>query len=233
VYKLLTGGGLGDAMIAMAKFYSRFVLEDCQVTHGVSHRQWINNIQSLYNYQEIKCKVEYTIWREEIETKSKIHDYFLHTTWNAKIHEDEILKYFPEDWEIEPFPPLKYNKRQDVDIVISPVACMEFKRKLNDSSLMKLADRISKTNHITYVGHGRPMNHYPGTSLINKTTIPELVDIICSANVVIGAEGLVTWLGAMADKKVFMQIDNLPGIKRRQHPKWNIALFNDMREVEL
>lgn len=210
--KLLTGGGLGDAAMAVAKLYAKFNPSDIKLTHVEVHQHLLSPIGDFYMSQGIDAEVKWIpSWRWKNEHESE-YDFWLDSGWQ-------------DGWPILPFPPLKFDLRT-IDILVNPISGRNGNRSLSKAEI-----ELLDSKRITYVGTRGNLEGLLGTSLIGKTSIKDLVDLICSANVIITPEGFVAYLGAMAGKKVWVKRDNLRAIERRKHPDWELFVFDKIDQV--
>jgi hypothetical protein len=207
--KLLTGGGLGDAVMAFAKLHARYNPADVFLTHVEVYPHLIPAISSFYQTQDINCdvfEISSWNWKEEHE---KEYDDWLFTSWD-------------EGWEIDPFPPLKFDKR-NVNVVISPLSGRNTNRGWSRNELLAVDNE-----QVIYIGtNGQEVvSGLKGKSLIGQTTMKEVIDLICSANTVIAAEGFVAYLGAMAGNQVYVKRNNVLAIQKRKHPNWKLEIVD-------
>ncbi len=115
-------------------------------------------------------------------------------------------------------------------MILSPFAGQNRNRSIESSQIEIFAEKYGK--RVTYVGSGRKCNIKSGIDLIDKISFIKLIDLICSANVVISPEGFVVYFAGMAGKKVFCHRYNVAAINERAHPSWNIKLFDDLKELD-
>jgi hypothetical protein len=212
--KLITGGGLGDAAMALAKMQAKFDPKDIHLTHCAVKRKLLAPISCFYKTQKIKHLTKGIKSWDNHSKLIKNYDCWLETGWS-------------DGWEINPFPALFYDKK-DIDVLVTPAAGRNATRSFSKKELIDF-----HSDRITYVGKVEGYGDLPGKSLINQTTLKELVDLICSANVIIAPEGFVAYLGALAGKEVYVKDQNMPAIKKRKHPDWKMKIISSLQEVKL
>lgn len=217
---LLTSGGLGDASMSFAKIFSKDspfdINENINLTHITNVRgegSFAESILQFYESQSIKTTIQLDHKGGGFRKKHRNeYDHYLGTHWDATNGEDE------SSWEINPFPPIKYEYIPGKDIFINPSSglCVNTGSMVDDK-----VDKFKKDNS----GRAIHINDTP------KDTIFDLINNICSSNIIISHEGFCSFLGAMANKKVFViprvSLDN------RQHPDWNMTRVKDISDIKL
>jgi hypothetical protein len=243
--KVITAGGLGDAAMALAKIHGKpelvSELSDLEITHvRMRDDSLYGAISDFYSSQGIQNKVirldvdvnlshghrisKMVEWK--VENKNNFI-YSIGTGWSDNQYADE------DCWEINPFPDIKYTKRNDVSVVINPSSggTDAVKKEFSNSEIKKFVEKYPES---IIIGRGNNVElESVGNSLYNKTSMQELIDIIASSQIVISPEGFVAYLGAMCGKKVLVKNQNLPAIEKRKHPDWDFSLINSMDNVTL
>lgn len=226
----LSSGGLGDAVMTLGKLRSpQLINESIHLLHAHLSGLLLKELDAFYTYQNIDHEIiKISSWSWIKENKST-YEKELFSTWHAT--EDGI--------EINPFPKI-IHKQIETDIVLSPFAGQRRDRLLNIKEIEKFIGDIDSNRKITYIGSTGGKNidalrdvidHSNGIDLIDKTTLTEVIDIICSAKSVIAPEGFVVYMGGMAGRRVFSYNYNVVAIKERAHPSWNIGLFDNLNEL--
>ena len=234
--KVLTSGGLGDAAMAVGKIYSKhapFDPQKIEVIHARTKKALSNAISDFYELQGVKHKiVQMKNWNELDNVKKNFKtEHFLGSGWSKDNHED------PDSWEIEPFPPFNFTYLP-ADVVINPISGRDGKRKLDIDEIREFIKRypdrvtlIGKTDDHVYANKINKIGQSVGA--VNKTTLEEVVGILCSCKTVITPEGFVAYLSSMAKKQVFVSRQNKGATMKRKHPQWNMTFFNKLNQVEL
>lgn len=228
----LTGGGLGDAAMSVAKLWSESNpvnnLDDILLTHVETHAVLIPSIRNFYKSQQIHALVkEIPNWDWLTENRKK-YDYWLGTHWSEQ-------DGYEKSWEINPFPPIHYSEFiPNIDILLSPFAGRLGNRNFTVDDINK----FQKNHDVTLAGwcnqdFAEQITNKSKRSFINRTTISELVDLIGSSNTVIAPEGFVVYLAGMLGKEVFILDKNIEAITYRVHPKWNVKIIKNLQEVNI
>lgn len=205
--EILTGGGLGDASIAIGKILNRYPDKNVSVVHARDRMSVLSDtIRELYETQGIEVSVE----------KGNVNE--------MKPYFDKVITPDWQEWK-NPFPKFKVNKRNDIDMVFSPFAG-EGRTKELDPKEVKIFLRKYKP---TIIGKTSKPHNF-NNSLINKTTLAETLDIIASSNVVVAPEGFVVWFACMCGKKVFTQGTRM-AIERRAHPDWDLTKVKNLSKI--
>ena len=230
--KLLTGGGLGDAAMSYAKLYSPYApfankpIEDLHVTHVEVPGNLIPTIEKFYKSQNINTDVfKIDSWQWLSDNISK-YDYYLGTHWSRENVGD------PDSWEIEPFPPIVFDKIRTFKTVLCPSSGRSSNRKFSKDDILKF-----DFDDLVYIGTGDKENleffdGLSGISFLNKTDLWQAIDIICGCDIFIGQSGFLSFLAAMAKKKVYMVSEGQSSIYR-VHPKWDVTYINNLSEVSI
>ena len=89
--------------------------DDIHVTHVRTRSDNLNDaISSFYSSQNIRNNVVTTVSWDWLKDHRSEYGYYLGTNWSKENHNDE------SSWEIEPFPPICYNKMENVNVVLNP-----------------------------------------------------------------------------------------------------------------
>lgn len=227
--RLLTSGGLGDAIMAIGKIYSKnapFPPNNISIHHVRIRDELSKEIRELYKLQNIKADVfciPNWAWQKE---NRHLYDYFLGSGWSKDNFGGE------NSWEINPFPPLKYKHKKGIKTIVNPISGRNRNRKFSIDDLRRFVEGkditiIGKTNDKDYI---RAIESLPVKNLINKTNLEEVINIICSASTVISPEGFIPYLAAMANKEVFIS-QNVKAIRKRKHPKWKMRIVEKLRDI--
>lgn len=229
--RLLTAGGLGDAAMSYAKIFSThapFHISDCpnievtHITHIRGKGEFATAIKDFYTSQGIKATIKFRKKVAEQVVDREDFDHYLGTHWFAKNVGDE------ESWEINPNPPLTYESVTCPKTLISPVAGV-FGNRGFSLDMLALID----AEDIGYVGKIKNENGYfdkfKGENYINKTTMEEFVNLICSCETFIGQSGFSALLAAMAGKKVYMVSEGQPTLNR-VHPDWDVTYIESISD---
>jgi len=234
--ELMGNGGFGDCLVVFARVFSlkapfKVNLNDTRLTFFTNVRAKSTlgvSIPEFYESQGINCRMVFggngASW---VQKNRQDFDYYLSGRWHGKNRGED-------NWEINPFPVIKHEKKPGIDVVIAPVAGWDNKRKFNGTVLRNFVVSIPKHRHLTYVGRGNKtyrnsIANLRGNSLLNATTAKELVDVVCSAKVVIGNPGFITYLACMAGKKVFSTREAFS--RSYFHPKWNANFITRLMDV--
>jgi len=209
--KVVTSGGLGDAAMAFAKLFScdapfhpfhRNDLSTLDLTHLTNKRgrgNIGNSIEIFYKFQGINPTIIYldkggsTKW-----LKQNTYDYYLGSSW-CKDNGDL------ESWDINPFPPIKFNKIPGIDVIISPISQWDMGRVIQFDDLKKYVRKLKRA--VTYVGwapleYAKQVDTLPGKNLLNWGNINDLTNLIGSSKTVVGLIGYVTQMAGLMHKEV-------------------------------
>jgi len=219
--RCLTSGGLGDALMSIAKLHSEklpFTFDDnVFVTHYELPKQLLKSIDELYSSQNISHEVVTSDSPNWIADNIGEYDYYLGTSWSKhNVNSDS--------WEINPFPNLKFNKVKEYDLVISPFAARDMHRGITNTNL-----DLNAYKTIAFVGWCPQDYNVPSektiSNFLNKTSISQAIDIVASAQTFVGNPGFFMFLACMLKKQVLSTKYN--SIKDYYiHPKWNIKWLN-------
>lgn len=233
--KLLTGGGLGDAAMSFAKLQSKDMPEDFKdnyfLTHAETHPHLLDAINTFYSLQEVPHIVEKIDNWGWLQENRKYYDAWVGTAWHK--HNDE-----EDSWEIEPFPFIKYDYIPNVDILICPSSGREMTRSIYFNDIKGWAKKHVNGRSLSFAGKLDPGvsklidRDIECQNFINKTSLKEYIDLICSCKVLIAPGGFSCYLAGMAKKKVFARSEGLPSLNRF-HPEWDYQYIDNIYEVIL
>ena len=222
--KMVSGGGLGDAAMIFAAlnsnespvnpFTDNYIIDHVEVPDKL-----LFLIEGFYRYQKIKSQVfQINSW-DWLKNNRSSYDYFVSTHWNGN---DD----FEKGWRINPFPVINYRKIDDIDVVVFPSAGRNGNRKFDEDSLYGFAMSEKRSRIVRHsLSDG-------DRKVLFVSGIERLVDVICSANVVIGHAGFNTFLAGMANKEVFM-VPEKPASDMRKDPFWKVTEINCLEEINL
>jgi hypothetical protein len=238
--KLLTGGGLGDAALSLAKLYSKdlpFKLElgNTKITHITNVKGKGTHdisIPEFYKSQGINSEVILAPTGPDLKNKIRPeYAYYLGTGW------DELNGGDERSWKIEPFPPLVYENMK-ADIVISPFAAWDLSRTVTSKEMKEFVSKIPQDRNITYVGKVPNemvslFEEFRGESFLNQVGVKHLIDFVCSANTIVAHVGFISILGGLANKKVLTFGNH--GANRRDlyHPEWNMKCNKRLNDISM
>ena len=240
--KILTGGGFGDAAMSIGKLYSKHApfnveLDKIHLTHVEVPGDLLSIIRKFYITQGINIEVKQIPswgWRDLNRDK---FDFYLGTHWPKYNVGDETT------WEINPFPPLKYNLIDDVETVVSIGGGRKGSPYPRQYSIDEIEYIDNNLSNVIFTGTTTDQKYidytYKNISLINKTTIPEFIDYICSCKNFIGHLGFPLILAAMAKKVCFSPkptqnpAHGFGGWSYRIHPEWNVTEIVNVRDIKL
>ena len=243
--KLYTNGGLGDAVMSLAKIHAKYSskeIKDIKLTHIRGRQDKLNEvIREFYDSQGIQNQIVSIpkVYFNNEADKSDIKDLgtFLGMGWSEKNSDGD-----PDSWEINPFPKINtksvtFSEEPPTHkpyILLHPSSGSHKNMKWFDEDelgnfLKKYPDTIITgssefSSFISLVGFRN--NYY------NKTSITELINIISSVDIIIATEGFVPYIGAMLKKKVYCLSENMPAIIERKHPAWDFHLINGLEDVD-
>jgi len=225
--KLSASGGFGDAVLGIGKLYAAdapfdVAVDQIHVTHFTNERgEGIQDVslKELYAINNISADVFLGESGYKGFLDEALFDYYLGSGWGTK----------DGCWEMKPFYEMPHDE-VIADVVISPVAAWNNSRSITMEQLESIVKGVPEEKKITYIG--RAPNRYKrlvstlrGENRINEDGVKHLIDIVYSANVVIGHTGFICNLGGIARKKV-IQIGNHPENHREAynlHPAWDIT----------
>jgi len=229
--KILTGGGLGDALMVYSKLYN---FEDFELTHVEVPDKLLPAIDEFYKSQGIKAevlKIPNWNWKRE---NLKNYDLFLDTSAYGIEMENPI--------EIDPFPNLNWElSGGGHDIVLSPSSGRDNERSFSFNEIKKFCNKYSDNYNICLVGtetieSQKRYNNIDGVdNYINNTSIRALINIVSNGRVlyIISPSGFISFLGCMAGKIVFTK-DGRKNIEDRYyHKEWNNKFIRSLNQVEL
>jgi len=230
--KLLTGGGFGDAAMSIGKFYSQDApfdvnTRDMHLMHVEVPGELLEAIREFYKTQGIDASVtQIPSWDWKDRNRYKF-DYYLGAHWSKHNIGDETT------WEINPFPPLKYNVIDNIDTIVNISGGRKDKfRGFSTNEIMELDKRLI---NITFTGKSDDpfYNEYEfeNTNLVNKTSVQEFVDLICSCDTYVGYAGFALFLAGLANKNIYGFKTNGDGWDYRVHPKWKVKKASNISEV--
>jgi len=229
--KLLTGGGFGDAAMSIGKLYSSSCPFKHPIGFNLTHVEVGNSlllaISEFYKTQKINATVrEIDNWNYKESIRHE-YDYYLGTHWSENNIGDE------SSWEINPFPPLVYDTVEDIDLVINISSGRKQKfRGFDKNDIIKLDTNYS---NITFIGQSNDRffsdYNFKNTNLVNKTSVKQLVDIICSCNTYIGYAGFALYLAGLANKQIFGFRDSGDGWEYRVHPLWKVKQVQTIKDI--
>lgn len=224
--QLVTSGGLGDAAMSLAKAHARYHPENIKITHISTHYGTENRLQaaisSFYASQGIESEVILIRdWSWLPENRHRF-EAFLGTAWTAENPGDET------SWEIKPFPDVRFTKVEGHPLLLSPISG----GKSNKSMSPVEVGEFCEATGATLVGND-PRVYTAKNSFFNQTTVSELVNLIASADTVIGTEGFVVYFAGMCGKRVFCLNQNIDAIRKRKHPEWDFTVVHSLNEVAL
>jgi len=239
--KILTGGGFGDAAMSIGKLYSKEApynldLSEIYLTHVEVPKDLLPSISSFYktqNINHITKQIPSWGWRSN---HRKEFDYYLGSHWMKDNVGDEST------WEINPFPPLKYDYINNIKTLVaigggrpnSPIL-----RGFTEEQIIEL-DTCYKD--IIFVGKSNDEFYknykFKNINMINKTTIEQLVNYICSCKNFIGYLGFSLLLAGLANKKIFGVKTNIgshgnDGWDYRIHPKWDVTEIKNIKNIKI
>jgi len=208
---LISGGGLGDAAMIFAAIQSKAcpinLFEPYYLTHVELPRKLLSLISGFYRYQNIRAEVFHINSWDWLSKNRSDYDCFVSTHWDGK-------NDFEDGWRINSFPDIVSNHIEGIDTIVSPSAGRNGNRKFREEDISKVILRDS----------------VKVISPDNTPTIRDLIDVICSANIVIGHAGFVTFFAGMAGKKVFM-VPEKPASDMRVDPLWDVTEIGNLMDV--
>jgi hypothetical protein len=232
--RLLTGGGLGDAAMSYAKIHSQscpFSPSDpFTITHHSSLRKSEGGISAaikeFYSSQGIRSSVVLTDMSGAKFYEDNIDDYhhYLGTSWTENNGGGIV------SWPINAFPPFKCNKIAGPMTLIALVSGSTMARSVDLGEVKKLAEYCSRAGPVGYIGWApveireQVESELPGTSYLNGTTIPELLNLLCSSETVIGPQGFITHVACMMRKQVLAITPDRSVVEHYIHPSWNVTI---------
>jgi len=233
VIKLLTGGGFGDAAMSIGKLYSKYApfkvdLENIHLTHVEVGSSLLPVISEFYKTQGVDIKTEeIPNWQYKEDIRSQ-YDYYLGTHWSSNNVGDEYT------WEINPFPYIKYDSIDNIDTVvhISSGRAEKFRGFTKD----EIIELDNTFNNITFTGVSND-NFYSdynfrNSNMVNKTSIQDLVNVLCSCNTFIGYAGFTLFLAGLAGKDIYGFRDPGDGWEYRVHPLWRVKQVSSIKDIK-
>ena len=221
---LLGGGGFGDSVIVFAKCITKYKRDEFKLLHLETHAELLSSISEFYSSQQINHEIINipswnVFYNHEIE-----YDEYTGTTW----HKNDP---FGVTWDIDPFPKIIFDHKPEVDILIVPQSGRSsLTRELSHDKIISYV-ALYKTRRIQLIGKMddtlcKKYTNLHVESLINRTNVKELVDLICSANLIIGPVGFCTALGGLAGKQIIVKQHPNPNvIPNFFHKDWNITVI--------
>jgi hypothetical protein len=233
IVKLITGGGLGDAAMSIGNLYGDHQLFDwngsIHLTHVEVPPKLLNAISAFYSTQKVNHTVTQIKSWEWLKKNRGEFDHYLGTSW----HENDCNE---KTWEMNPFPPIIHSKVDRVDIVITPTAGRGASRKFDLKEIEKFSLKYGEKYSIFYVGNVSEETEnfiakLPGKSLLNNTTMKELIDVLCSCSIFIGHAGFCAYLSAMSGSLTYL----VPEVNssKRIHPKWKVNKIKSLKQIDL
>tara|TARA_R110000765_G_scaffold16182_3_gene45818 strand:- start:3853 stop:4548 length:696 start_codon:yes stop_codon:yes gene_type:complete len=228
--KLLTGGGFGDAAMSIGKLYSKDAPFNHPLEFNLTHVEVGNTllpaISDFYKTQGIKANVfEIDNWDVKETIRSK-YDYYLGTHWSENNIGDE------SSWEINPFPPLIYDKVETGTVVNVSSGRRDKFRGFTKEEIIQLDNQY---NNLIFIGKSNDefFNRYNfnNNNLVNKTTVKQLVDVVCSCDVYIGFAGFALFLAGLANKDIYGFRDAGDGWEYRVHPSWRVNQVKGIQDI--
>lgn len=231
--KLLTGGGFGDAAMSIGKLYSK----DAPFSHPISFElthietkgsNLLPAIKDFYDCQNIENKVfEIENWDVQKKIRDNYH-YELGTHW----FKDNVGS--ESTWEINPFPPLVYDK-VNVKTIINIGGGRIGAPGARGFSLEEIIQFDNQCTNLTFVGKtSNPFYEeykFNNTNLVNKTSVKELVDLVCSCDTYVGYAGFALFLAGLANKNIYGFKTGGDGWDYRVHPKWKVKQVSNVNET--
>ena len=230
--KLLTGGGFGDAAMSVGKLYSKnapfeVLLDNIILTHIEVGNSLLPAIREFYKSQGITAVVtEIPNWDAKTKIR-KENDYYLGTHWSEHNVGAETT------WEINPFPPLVFDTVEAGQTVVHISSGRKDKfRGFSKEDIIELDNRY-KNLIFTGKSEDKFYNEYKfnNKNMVNKTTIKDLVDIICSCEIFIGYAGFALYLAGLANKDVYGIKHWGDGWEYRVHPKWRVKEIKSIKDI--
>ena len=225
--QILTTGGFGDAAMSLAKMYSKdapFDPRSIHLTHARIRKPLSDAISEFYTSQGISHRVlQIPDWSWKKRNR-RHYDHYLGSSWHPRNINDEVT------WEINPLPPLKFDV-QDVDLVINPISGRLANRRFSKEQMERYVKECDRK--ITVIGKAPQeyadfVDKLPVQSLLNKTTIKESVDVICSCHTLVGNPGFVVYLACMAGKKVISTREKNWISNKYFHPDWDVKFIRSL-----
>ena len=238
--KLLTAGGMGDSVLSYCKLWSskapfnmnKDKIELVHVTNERGGERFRRSIQEWYESQGISARVDLAPKGLGYYNANRCkYDYYLGAGIGAYNGGDE------RSWPVSSLPKIKFNQLSWPRTVITPFSGYNSNRSISVDMLSRFMNRHPH-HWITLIGwspidysqlndHGAQLHN-----MLNRTEVQDVVDIVCSANVVIGCTGFITILAAAAGIETFsIKEPNVP--MAHFHSKWNARYVNTMDEVRL
>ena len=240
VVKLLTAGGMGDSVLSYCKLWSDEAPFDIrrdkiELVHATNIRgagAFSESIQAWYKTQGISARVDTAPKGPGYynENRSK-YDYYLGAGVDAYNGGDE------PSWPISPTPKIYYNPLMWPRTVITPFSGYNSNRNIPVDDISRFMDRHPH-HQITLIGwcpadySALNDNGKRVQNMLNRTQVQDVVDIVCSANVVIGCTGFITILAAAAGIETFsIREPNVP--MAHFHSEWKARYVDSINEVRL
>jgi hypothetical protein len=225
MHNLLTGGGLGDALIAYAKLKSTtcpYEFNHVKLTHVECSDILLKSIRDFYNYIEMDVNVMRIPNWSWLDQNLKNYDECIGTHWNG----GDIGN---THWEMNPYPIFpSVSSENKYYIVIQPFAgrnCDRYVLCAND--IKYLTERYNKIALIGWCIDDR-FDNLSMVNYLNKNSIIDMIGIVSNSSIVFAPEGFICLLGCMMNKSVYTHSLN-PFIK---HPDWNnLTIFNNIKDI--
>ena len=238
--KLLTSGGLGDAVMSFAKAEKLNIDRNNFIVYHARIREdnLDNTIVDFYSSQGITSKIvrvhndnkrkhQGEVLDDWLLENLKRYNYYLGTHWSANNGSYSRL----DSWEIDPFPKVKYSKTNDCKILLNPSSggTEDVKKSFDQKQIEKFLDKYPET---VIIGKGNDIQYEKfSNSLYNKTSMKDLVNLIASSEVVVSPEGFVPYFAGMCGKTVYVKDENIKAIENRKHPEWDFNIINTIEDI--
>ena len=199
--RVFTSGGLGDAAMAYAKMDK--ILVPFTVTHAEPHKEVLSVISEFYSSQGIEAEVVFPPRGTKIFYRKYQAEFDL--TFGSPWHGRGS---FPkDDYEINPFPKIKFTPIPFTDIVIQVSAGKDMSRGIPPQHIIQFARKYPERK-ISLVGRApsdyEEVNEPNIESFVNLTLMNQFISLICSAQLFIGAAGFGAYIACMAGVKSFI-----------------------------
>lgn len=228
IYKILCGGGLGDALMIYGKLGKLDIsIKDIELTHVEIPNNLLRVINEYYKSQNINVIVkQIPNWDWKNKHKKK-YDLVLDTSAYG-IEDDGI--------EINPFPLFNIVNEYISDIVISPSSGRNNERNFNLKEIKNFIGKHIGNKRIFLIGTEQNKKQFDGMgtiNLINIGTIQESIDIVASSKYVIAPSGFVSFLGCMLRKEVYSKDGRKDIENRYYHKSWNNKFVRNLNEINI
>ena len=229
MFKFLTGGGLGDALMGYSKIQNICInkkIAEYSITHVEVVDTLLPSINEFYKSQKVNYEVLKIPSWSWLKNNKKKYDMWVDTAWNDKITGYTTL----------PRPKLILGESESsCDILIciasgrrnnrffSPDEIRKFINH-NKSKKIGLIGKVSDKQKIKY-------NNLSEYNFINQLNLTNLMNLINDSEIIITNAGFVAYFSLFLDKTCYVKPEVAELTANYFHPQWKPIFINNLNNL--